>query len=1017
MSERKKPSTKRAPAAGTRTKKTSKRKTAAKKPVRGKTRARAVTQPVRDTRPSCIVGIGASAGGLEALEGLIPGVPVPNSMAFVIVQHLAPTYKSIMGTLLAKSTEMHISEITDGITLEPNTVYLNPPNKDVSVLDGKLYLLDPLDSHATRLPIDHFLRSLAEDQNEKAVGIILSGTGSDGSLGLKAIKGQGGMTMAQEEEQAKYDSMPRNAINTGAVDFVLPVEAMGGELARYARHPYLDEARQATAPPQDYLTNIKKIFLLVRSATGHDFSSYKQNTIRRRIERRMAVHQIRKIEDYLKFLRANEAEVKLLFKDLLIGVTRFFRDPEAFECLEERILSPLLDTKPEGADMRVWVPGCASGEEAYSIAILLIEILERMKKHVNVQVFATDIDADAVEFARAGIYPESISADVPETRLTRYFSKLDNAYKIKKQVRETVIFAVQNVIRDPPFSRLDLVSCRNVLIYLNTVAQKHILPMFHYTLKNDGILFLGTSESIGESVDQFGPVNTKWKIFRRKGTAPDRGDTHHARSPYAVAPDLERMGEEAAVTPVDVRSLAESLILQDYAPACVLLNDKLDIVYFQGKTDPYLGPPRGRPTLNILKVAREGLRPTLSVLLHEAVKQKTPATAGAVHMKYEGTSRWVDLVVRALPEPLAPPGTIMVVFAERVASDAPGKQEKKKKKKKSGTPAHSDFRLLDLERELRSTKEYLQSTIEELETSNEELKASNEELQSTNEELQSTNEEMETSKEELQSTNEELETVNAELHSKLQELSRASNDLNNLLASTDIGIIFLDTNLTIARFTPLVAQIYNLIHSDLGRPISDITSNTDYRELADDSRAVLNTLTSIERDIAADGGRTFRVRILPYRTVDNVIDGVVVTFVDITDIRRAKELRLLATLVMDSNDAITVQGLDGAILAWNRGAEKMYGYTEEEALKMNVTHIVPVDQRKKTLGMIDRVVRGTKSLSCQTARVTKKGDVIPVAVTLTKLTDDTGNVTSVATTEREVSRRKRQGNGTRGDVI
>jgi len=956
--------------------------------------------PVLTNQPSCIVGIGASAGGLEALEGFIPGLPVPNTMAFVIIQHLAPSYKSIMGSLLAKYTEMDIQQIKDGMILEPNHVYLNPPDKDVSIFNGRLYLSDPLDTHATRLPIDRFLSSLAEDQKERAVGIVLSGTGTDGSLGLRVIKGEGGMTMAQEESQAKYDSMPRSAINTGLVDFILPVEKMGAELARYVKHPYIEEALKTVTPRQSYLTDVRKIFLLIRNATGHDFSNYKQNTIRRRIERRMAVHQISRIEEYLRYLRENPAEVEALFKDMLIGVTNFFRDPEAFDVLEKKIIPAILGHKETGDNLRVWVPGCATGEEAYSFAVLILEAMEKMKKEVNVQIFATDIDAEALDFARAGIYPESIAADVSVKLLKRYFTKIDKTYAVKKQVREMVVFAVQNLIKDPPFSRLDLVSCRNVLIYMNTVLQKKVLPLFHYTLLTDGILFLGTSESIGEFADSFATVSAKWKIFRRKGVALRRAVEYHTPPFYETATELDKIAVKKTGPEINIKSLAENLILKDYAPACVLLNDKFEILYFQGKTDRYLSAPAGEPTFNVLKMVREELRFKLSNLLHKAVKQKKTAAAEALQINHGGKVRYIDLIVRPLPGHVAPPGMMLVVFEDR---DLPETFKQKTGKKTADAPSDVDPRMAALEQEINSTKEYLQSTIEELETSNEELKSTNEELQSTNEELQSTNEEMETSREELQSTNEELETVNSELQSKVEELSRANNDLNNLLASTDIGTIFLDSGLKISRFTPSAARIFNLIQTDLGRLISDITTKTDYKDISKDAAGVLADLTTKEKDIMSEDGRYYRMRIMPYRTLDNVIDGIVITFVDITLIRKSEEVRRLATVLKDSNDAITVQEMDGTITAWNRGAEKMYGYTETEALRMNITQLVPTDLRQDALQLLKDIKSGKAIESFKTRRLGKNGQTLDVWLTITKLVDDAGDVTAVATTERDIT--------------
>lgn len=833
--------------------------------------------------PLCIVGIGASAGGLEALEGLFSKMPSASGIAFVVIQHLAPKHESIMGSLLKRYTDMRILQVSDGMKAEPDTIYLNLPDRDVSVMNGVFYLTEPQESHSARLPIDFFFRSLAADQRERAICIILSGTGTDGTLGLKAVKGEGGMTMVQDEKQAKYDSMPRNAVNTGLVDFILPVEKMPPELVKYIRHPYMKSSARIIIPGQEHTNTIKKIFLLIRSGTGHDFSHYKMNTVRRRIERRMAVHQIKKITDYLRYLQENPSEVETLYKDMLITVTNFFRDPDAFELLGRKIIPDLLKKKRPDAPLRIWVPGCATGEEAYSIAMLVHEAMEEFNKHLNIQIFATDIDPEALEFARAGLYPESIAADVSAKRLKRFFTQFDSSYAVKKQIRETVVFAVQNIIKDPPFSKLDMLSCRNVLIYMDSVLQKKILPLFHYVLNNDGVLFLGTSESIGEFSNYFSPVSTKWKVFRRKGIPRDMVE-HPTLPLYDKTHELERGDDRKRTAGADVRQMAERLILQDYAPACVLLNEKHEIVYFHGKTEMFLTPPVGEPSFDVLKMAREELRYSLSILIHKAMKDKKMISSEVIPLTFGNQIRNIKLIIRPLADSVPVPGLMMVLFEEETQKKKPAEKERKKE-----AAVRRDPRISALEQELQSTKEYLRTTIEELETSNEELKSTNEELQSTNEELQSTNEEMETSKEELQSTNEELETVNAELQSKVEELSRANNDLSNLLSSTDIGTIFLDTDLNISRYTPAMTRIFNLIQSDIGRPVGDITSKLAYKDLAKDAKKVLDTLVVKEEETRSVEGAWFSMRIMPYRTVDNVIDGVVITFVDITAARKAQD--------------------------------------------------------------------------------------------------------------------------------
>jgi two-component system CheB/CheR fusion protein len=835
-----------------------------------------------------VVGIGASAGGLEAIEGFFGSAPSDINIAFVIIQHLAPEHKSIMGSLLKKYTNLKITEVRDGTSIEPGCVYLNPPNRDVSVTDGKLYLFEPTQARGARLPIDHFFRSLAESEGDKSIGIVLSGTGTDGTLGLKAIKGAGGMAIAQEETQAKYSNMPRSAIDTGVVDYVLPVEKMPAELIKYVKHPYIGGSKKPLTAKEKLENHLQKIFMLIRGATGHDFSQYKMNTSRGRSERRMAVHQVDKISEYVAFLQKNPSEIKTLFKDLLITVTNFFRDAEAFKALNERVILPIVKRKPPESPIRVWVSGCATGEEAYSIAILLAEASKALTKHFIVQIFATDIDADAIEYARLGVYPDSIAADVSAERLKAYFIKEENAYRVKKQIRETVVFATQNLIKDAPFSKLDLVCCRNVLIYMNTALQKKILPLFHYTLNPDGFLFLGTSETVGEFADLFSSIDLKWKIFKRK-QAPATLGLEHAALPlnglnFEGAKEAKRKFES---TPANVRQLAERTILQDYAPPCVLIDDKFDILYFSGDTDRFLSMPTGEPTFNLLKIAREDIRYKLSIQLRRCLKEKTAVKSKNVKIMHNEDVSSVDITIKPVSDPSLKDEFMMVLF--EIVERSPQSQGGKKKEKSSDEDMEP--RVQALEQELQSTKEYLQTTIEELETSNEELKSTNEELQSTNEELQSTNEELETSREELQSTNEELETVNTELQNKVEQLSEANNDLNNLLGATEIATLFLDNDVKIKRFTPKAAEIFKLIGGDVGRSISDIVHNLHYEDLAGDVQEVLKNLGKVEKEIRTKEDKWFFMRILPYRTVENAIDGVVVTFIDISQQKRL-ELRL-----------------------------------------------------------------------------------------------------------------------------
>ncbi|MEW6533729.1 MAG: chemotaxis protein CheB [Thermodesulfobacteriota bacterium] len=838
-----------------------------------------------------IVGIGASAGGLEAFEQFFNNMPPDSGMAFVLVQHLDPTHKSILTDLIQTYTRMRVREVEDGVKVEPNHIYVIPPNSDMAILHGRLHLMEPSAPRGLRQPIDFFFRSLSEDLMEKGICIVFSGTGTEGTLGLREIKGQGGMVMVQDPATAKYDGMPRSALATGLVDYVLPPDKMPEQLIAYVQHPFTKEPGKAPVVEPDSTNSLQKILILIRSRTGNDFSLYKHSTIIRRIERRIAIHEIANLSDYLRYLQQYPEELDTLFKELLIGVTNFFRDKEAFEALKRRVIPLLFDeNRDENSALRVWIPGCSTGEEAYSLAMLLQEHMEQIKREIRVQIFATDIDNGSVEAARTGIYPHGIAVDVPPDRLRRFFTKHDNAYHVKKSVRDMVVFAVQNVITDPPFSKLDLISCRNLLIYMGAELQKKVLPIFHYSLRRGGFLFLGTSETVGEFSDLFNSVDRKWKIFQRKET----------EAPVPIGVEIPALAARAAylIPAADApvprphvritnQELAERSLLNTYGASGVLINEKGDILYFHGETAKYLNPPVGEATFNALGMAREALKLEVANAIRKAVATKEAVRKDRIRVKSDGEEVALNLVVKPIWEPPSKRGLFMVVF-EGVKPEETEEAASEKVEPEEST----DARAKQLQHELASTREYLQTTIEELETSNEELKSSNEELQSTNEELQSTNEELETSKEEQQSVNEELVTVNSELQQKIDALSKANDDMNNLLAATQIGTIFLDTNLNIQRFTPPVKKIINLIDTDIGRPMPHIVHNLEYDRLAEDVQLVLQTLNSKETEVRTKAGNWYSMRILPYRTTQNVIEGVVVTFVDITLRKRAeKELQ------------------------------------------------------------------------------------------------------------------------------
>lgn len=828
-----------------------------------------------------IVGIGASAGGLEALEQFFPPMPHDSGMAFILVLHLDPTHKSIMRELLQKYTPMEISEVENGMQVEPNRVYIIPPNKDMAIMNRRLQLLEPVERRGLRHPIDFFFRSLAQDLQERAIGVVLSGTGTEGTLGLKAIKGEGGLAIAQDPEDARYGGMPGSAIADGLVDYVLPAGKIAEQLSRFIKSSLIRPPRvpQKSEGRTDHL---QKIFVLIRAQTGHDFSLYKQNTILRRIERRMTLHQIEDLSSYTLYLRENPHEVEALFRELLIRVTNFFRDPVAFEVLKKEVIPHLLRNKSYDTPVRIWVPGCSTGEEAYSLAILFREHMQEIAKNYKIQIFATDIDSGAIETARSGAYPDSITVDVTPERLSRFFLKQDVTFRIKDDIREMVVFAVQNLIKDPPFSKLDLISCRNLLIYLGTELQKKVIPLFRYALNPDGILFLGSSETIGDYSDMFSVFDKKWRIYKASRTSslpPLPIDTRPAAPPEKGSKEKGFEGKKP--WDMSVGELAERFLLELYAPPCAIVNERGDILYLHGRTGKYLEPAPGKASLNVLTMAREGLQLDLRTALRKAVARKEDIVSEGLRVRTNGDFQTINLVIHYIRKPEYLQGLLMVVFID---VPSPGKVTLPP----DGCEEKVNQRVLELEFEVKSTREHLQTTIEELETSNEELKSANEELQSSNEELQSTNEELETSKEELQSVNEELLTVNAELQTKIEELSQVNSDMSNLLSSTQVATVFLNNELRIKRYTPGAVGIINLIQTDAGRPMGDVSSKLAYPELVRDAEEVLRTLVTKEKMVSHTEGKWFTVRIMPYRTKENVIDGVVITFIDVTTLKKRR---------------------------------------------------------------------------------------------------------------------------------
>jgi two-component system CheB/CheR fusion protein len=784
---------------------------------------------------------------------------------------------------------MPVVEATDGLQVQPNRVYLAPGGTNLAILHGTLHIMEPPSQERVPLPIDYFFRSLAEDQKQRAVGIILSGTGSDGTVGLRAIKAESGMTIAQDPKSAKYQSMPLSAIKAGVIDVVQPASQMAEPLRAYA----LSLTKPAQfLPERDASQTLRKIFILLRDRTGNDFSFYKENTIRRRIDRRMNVHQIENLRQYLQFVLANPHELDALFQELLIGVTSFFRDPQAFEVLEQKVLPALVEGKPEGATLRLWVAGCSTGEEAYSLAIIIREYLTQKKLRLTFQIFASDLDSRAIEAARAGLYPVGIAGDLTPARLQRFFTKEDSSYRVKKEIRDLVVFATHNILTDAPFTKLDLLSCRNLLIYLDAQAQRKILPLFHYALKPDGILFLGTSETIGEFEELFTVIDRKWKLFRR--TAESATFPHLERFPGGLmrattGTHAESEAPLPATRHAPISDLIQQLLVSRYAPPAVLVNARGEVVYTHGHTGSYLEPAPGPPTHSLVEMAREGLQHDLATALHQAASKEEEVVRRGLRLRANGSVILVNLTAKRISDPEALQGLFLVTF-ETVREDKPAPRK--------GAPVREDAPMKKgdprLLQELEFTKQRLQRTIEEQQTSNEELKSTNEELQSTNEEMQSTNEELETAKEEMQSLNEELLTVNSELQGKLDALADANDDLQNLLNSTEIATIFLDNELRIKRFTLEAKRVSCLIAVDVGRPLSDIVSKLTYDRLLEDAQDVLLTLVVKEREVQAADGSWFFMRILPYRTGKNAIGGLVLTFQDITKLRNAQQVALAA---------------------------------------------------------------------------------------------------------------------------
>ena len=876
-----------------------------------------------------IVGIGASAGGLKAFEGFFASMPAASGAGFVLIPHLDPNHVSMLPELLKNYTEMAIVQAAQGMRVEPNRIHVIPPNNSMTIADGVLQLQVLKEPRGLRLPIDVFFTSLAGDRGARAVGIILSGNGRDGTLGLAAIKARSGMAMAQEPATAEYDGMPRSAIESQSVDYVLPPEKLARQLMDYLQG----------AVPLPVFTGDKKseplqrIFQLLHARTGHDFSLYKSNIIGRRIERRMNLHQLDKTAHYASYVARRPQECDALFKELLIGVTSFFRDREAFEVLRGDVLPRLLANRADGDPVRVWVAGCASGEEVYSIAMVLRECMETLKKNFNLQIFASDIDTDALTVARAGLYPASIAADVGPERLKRFFTAEGNGFRIIKDIRQAVTFALHDVLKDPPFTKLDLLSCRNLLIYLDAEAQRKLLPLFHFAIKSGGILLLGSSESIDQHADLFTAIGKKSKSFKRRPSAVAAALVQFPSArPLLKRDDLMAVSPNPPAKKPRLSAVTEKLLarIANSAPPCVFVDTSDEIFFAHGKTGKYLEIAQGLAHFNVLEMARREIRHPLAIAIRRARAQAKRHAGGAVRLQVNGGNQEIALTVAPVAE-IGDNGDLLMVTFEDIAA-----KPVKVGRGRNASNATVSHRIAQLEQELDYSRQDLQASIEELQMSNQELKSSNEDLQSTNEELQSANEELETSKEEMQSLNEELISVNAELHEKFAELAGANDDMKNYLDSTRIATVFLDRHLSIKRFTAAASSVINLIPSDIGRPFHHIATKLEEDNLHADAAQVLDSSVAKERQVRSTNGRWYLCRTIPYRTQDNRVDGVVMTLTDMTELKLAESAAAAKNLAEGIVDTVRepLVALDGKlnVVAANDAFYRLFQVESETTL-------------------------------------------------------------------------------------
>jgi two-component system CheB/CheR fusion protein len=941
-----------------------------------------------------VVALGASAGGLEALEKFFDNMPADSGLAFVVIQHLSPDFKSLMDELLARHTKLAILRVADGMAIEPNSIYLIPPKKEMIVSGGKLLLTDKDPTQGLSLPIDTFFRSLAHEYGRNAIAVVLSGTGSDGSRGIRAIHDAGGFVIVQDEASANFDGMPRSAIDTGVVDAVLPPRDMAGAILDYVQgRPLTLIAPSSEGQPT--ATGIDEIFRVLNDAYGLDFSYYKPNTVARRVERRMQLSRTASLSEYVRRLRIDADELNSLYRDLLIGVTKFFRDGEAFQRLESEVLPQILNRVPSDDDLRIWVAGCATGEEAYSLSILVHEALSARRRLLRVKIFATDVHQASLDYASAGVYSEEALADVPALRLERYFTKHPAGYQVAQELRKLIVFAPHNVIKDAPFTKLDLVCCRNLLIYLQPHAQKKAISLFHFALKPSGILFLGPSESPGEISDEFDTLDRHWKIFRKRRDIRLPNDFR-----LPLSPGLTRWRVTQGKSAGDSRGLpdiqllrAYDALLSEYVPPSLMVNDRRELIHSFAGAGKYLALPDGRLSNDILDLVEPDLKLALAGALQRVAKEKEPIVYGSVHLRSLPEGELLRLSVKPLAIQSTGEEYYLISFVTHAKPSPPASE------------THIDFdqasrdRLVELEDELRYTKENLQATIEEMETTNEELQATNEELVASNEELQSTNEE-------LHSVNEELYTVNAEHQRKITELTELTDDMDNLLRSTDIGTIFLDRALRIRKFTPQIYHTFQILPQDIGRSIETFSHNVLHESLLADVQQVFQTEMPFEKDVQDRNGRWYLLRILPYRSKGRV-DGVVITLIDISSLKRVeRELRRMSKVYMDGADPIVIEDLSGHIVDLNEEALRAYRWSRQEIIGQPVSKLIPAEHVDHGEQLRERCRNQEHLRNVESIRCDRAGNCHPVLLTLSLLTDEAGAPIGIASIAKNIQKQK-----------